>query len=120
MDRVEVAVLDACINAECRVGADGVVDASAEDFGERRDGATIAVLAVGSGGIEPGTVQSAFADEGLNRPALAMTGHLNPPEHAVVLCMDQKAAIQALDRLILSCRFHAAALNGTVSSTTAT
>jgi hypothetical protein len=30
--------------------------------------------------------------------------YLNPPEHAIVLCADEKSQIQALDRTQLACR----------------
>lgn len=51
LDGGEVAVLDAAFNAECGVKADRGVDTSAEDLGERRDGADIAVLVVGREGL---------------------------------------------------------------------
>jgi hypothetical protein len=40
-----------------------------------------------------------------------------PPQHAAVFCVDEKSAIQALDR-IPSCRCHPAGLNATALSIT--
>lgn len=118
MDRIEVAVLGASINAECCVRTERAVDAaSPEDFGEWRDGAAVTVLAVG--GVEA-LNQAPFSPPSPTRPKRSSARGDRPLGHAVVCCVDQKAAIQALDRLILSCRFHAVALSGAVSSTTAT
>lgn len=52
--------------------SDGSVDASAEEFGKRRDGARVAVLITGVGGAEPGTVHAAFAGQGLSVESLAV------------------------------------------------
>ncbi len=66
-------------------------------------------------GVSPATVQRIWSERGLkpylvktfklsNDPAfeeklLDVVGlYLNPPENAVVLCMDDKTSIQALDR----------------------
>src|SRR5689334_7115505 len=35
----------------------------------------------------------------LNRRQLRSSGYLNPAQHAAVFCVDEKSAIQALDRL---------------------
>src|ERR1700685_3425582 len=69
-DGVEVAVLHAALDTECGVKADGSVNASAEEFGKRRDGAR--VLEAGIGGAEPSAVQGAFARQGLNVESLTM------------------------------------------------
>src|SRR6266478_2712371 len=45
--------------------------------------------------------------------------YLNPPQHAAVFCIDEKTAIQALDRLDPFCRFRRDEPNVTGSSTTA-
>ena len=44
--------------------------------------------------------------------------YLDPPEHAAVFCVDEKTAIQALDRLDPVLPLSAAALSGTVSNIT--
>ena len=47
--------------------------------------------------------------------------YLNPPTHAAVFCVDEKTAIQALDRLeFRSFRSRPDALNGMASSTSDT
>jgi len=46
--------------------------------------------------------------------------YMNPPQHAAVFCVDEKTAIQALDRLVLFCHCHPAAQNGTVLNITVT
>jgi len=46
--------------------------------------------------------------------------YLNPPQHAAVFCIDEKSAIQALDRLDPVCRCRRAGSNGMGSSTTDT
>ena len=44
--------------------------------------------------------------------------YMNPPQHAAVFCVDEKTAIQALDRLDPFCPCHRAESSGTVSSIT--
>jgi transposase len=44
--------------------------------------------------------------------------YMNPPQHAAVFCVDEKSAIQALDRLIRSCRSRRDAPSGMALSTT--
>ena len=39
--------------------------------------------------------------------------YMNPPQHAAVFCVDEKSAIQALDRLDRSCRYRPDAPRGT-------
>ena len=46
--------------------------------------------------------------------------YLNPPQHAAVFCVDEKTAIQALDRLDPFCRFRRDVPSATASSITAT
>src|SRR5207302_6906828 len=46
--------------------------------------------------------------------------YLHPPQHAAVFCLDEKTAIQALDRLDRCCRCRRAERNGMASSTTVT
>ncbi|MGA8439275.1 MAG: hypothetical protein WB762_32505 [Candidatus Sulfotelmatobacter sp.] len=47
--------------------------------------------------------------------------YLHPPQHAAVFCLDEKTAIQALDRLDTRyCCCHRAERNGMASSTTVT
>ena len=42
----------------------------------------------------------ASSDSNLERKAADIIGlYLNPPQHAAVFCVDEKSAIQALDRL---------------------
>src|ERR1035438_6892347 len=102
-DGVEVAVLHAALDTECGVKADGSVDASAEEFGKRRDGARIAVLEAGIGGAEPGAVQGAFAGQGLNvesltvkRPPVLPTAH---DEEGVLWVAEIVSAVQRIVEL---------------------
>ena len=44
--------------------------------------------------------------------------YMNPPQHAAVFCVDEKTAIQALDRSIRFCPFHRGGPNGMALSTT--
>lgn len=46
--------------------------------------------------------------------------YLNPPQHAAVFCVDEKTAIQALDRLDPYCRSAPADSNDTALSITGT
>lgn len=71
-DRVEIAVLHATLDPQRGAKPDGGVDASAEEFGKRRDGARIAVLETGIGGAEPCAIQGAFASQGLNVESLTV------------------------------------------------
>jgi hypothetical protein len=45
-------------------------------------------------------------DPEFERKAADIIGlYLNPPQHAAVFCVDEKTAIQALDRLARCCRY---------------
>jgi hypothetical protein len=75
----------------------------------------LVVRAVPQAGVSPATVQQVWAARGL-KPHLVETFklsndpkfeeklidvvglYLNPPEKAIVLCMDEKSSVQALDR----------------------
>ena len=46
--------------------------------------------------------------------------YLQPPQHAAVFCVDEKTAIQALDRRDPSCRCRLDARSDTASSTSGT
>src|ERR1700683_2899742 len=55
-------------------------------------------------GLKPHRLERYMAsdDPGFERKAADVIGlYLNPPRHAAVFCVDEKAAIQALDRLDL-------------------
>jgi hypothetical protein len=54
------------------------------------------------------------------KKAAAIIGlYLNAPENAAVFCVDEKSAIQALDRRINACRFHPDVPKGMALNTTA-
>jgi hypothetical protein len=52
------------------------------------------------GSHETGLVRTHFTDacHGWHSRARVIGLYLNPPEHALVLCVDEKSQIQALDR----------------------
>ena len=45
--------------------------------------------------------------------------YLSPPQHAAVFCIDEKTAIQALDRLDPAFRYHRVGWSGTALNTAA-
>jgi transposase len=70
-------------------------------------------------GLKPHRLERYMAsdDPEFERKAAEIIGlYLNPPQHAAVFCVDEKSAIQALDRLTQYCRCHLDAPSATVSN----
>src|SRR5579872_1386936 len=83
LDRIEIRVLNAALDADSRMTADRSIHASAQKFGERGNHAAVAVLVPGTGRVEPGAVQPAFAQQPNRIEALAV-------KHRFVLRAAQK------------------------------
>ena len=78
--------------------AAGVIHVSKRDIGASR---------VAEVGLKPHRLERYLAsdDPDFESKAADVIGlYLNPPQHAAVFCVDEKSAIQALDRLDQCCR----------------